>query len=952
MTEPSPRPFFITAAVALMLLCIPSAVLAQNSADALWSEADDALLRDVTERDIVPEHYRTLALDGLRLEQMLTAAPLEDTSGRTLARRGNDVVVSLPLPDGEFGRFAVFESPIMEAGLAAKFPQIKTYRGQGIDDPLATARFDRTPAGFHAMILSPAGSVYIDPYGRGDSNHYISYWAQDARRSGPAFSCGVTGHNASPDVAKYRASKTWAANAVVPSGVSGTTLRTYRAAVAATGEYTAFHGGTVPLGQAAIVTAMNRVNGVYEMEVAIRMVLVANNDQIVYTNAITDPYTNDDGPTMLGENQTNLDAVIGSASYDIGHVFSTGGGGVATLQSPCNNGSKARGVTGLGSPIGDPFWIDFVAHEMGHQWGGNHTFNGDDGNCAGGNRNGSTAYEPGSGTTIQAYAGICGTQNLQPGSDPYFHGISLDEIIAYSTVGNGNNCAVPTPTGNNPPTVDAGAAFTVPLATPFELCGSATDPEVDPLTYGWEQFDLGPAGAPGSPVGNAPIFRSFNPTASACRTFPRMSDLAAGTAVIGELLPTYARTMNFRLTARDNRSGGGGVNDDATVVTISAAAGPFQVTAPNTAVSLAQGSATTVTWDVAATDQAPINCATADIFLSTDGGLSYPTTLAAGVANSGSQSVTLPNLAVFSARVQVRCASSIFFDISDVDFGIGVPVVVISAPLAGSTVVSGDPVTFTGTAADPEDGDLAAGLSWTSSLDGPIGSGASFQNSTLSLGTHTITASVTDANTNTAMAVITIQVEPACVALLYSASYEIDNDGWVEGASTCTTGNFIRGTPDEASDGIITQPAGAATGSFAWFTQNNAGGAGVEDVDGGTCETLSPAVTVGAGSQVSAFVDYFHGQRDSGDDPEDGFSIELIDANSNNLLATLVSIGDVANAAVWNGVWAQQEAAPATVRLRVRATDGAAGGDLIEGGIDNVRICVGVSPFIFGDSFE
>ena len=926
-----------------------STAVAQGSGDSLWSDVDESFLKSADEREVVPRHYRTVALDVAALKQLLAAAPLEHDGDLARAPRSAEVMLSMPLPDGTSGRFSVVESPIMEAGLAAKFPEIKTYRGQGVDDPAATMRFDLTPAGFHAMILSPTGRVFIDPLSRDDTERYLSYRARDAAGLGEAFTCGVReGHDTSDLVDSYRASK----RGTLKGGGQGSTLRTYRAAIAATGEYTIFHGGTVPDGLAAIVTAMNRVNGIYETELAIRMTLVANNDLIVYTDPGTDPYSNDNGSAMLGQNQTNLDAVIGSANYDIGHVFSTGGGGVASLRVPCINGSKARGVTGLPSPVGDPFYVDFVAHEMGHQWGGNHTFNGDAGSCAGGNRNGSTAYEPGSGSTIQAYAGICGAQNLQSGSDPYFHGISLDEMIAYSTTGAGNTCAVPTATGNDPPVADAGAAYTIPLETPFELCGSATDPQGDPLTYGWEEFDLGPAGAPDAPVGNAPIFRSFNPTASPCRTFPRIADLAAGTLVIGELLPTYARTMNFRLTARDNRTAGGGVGDDATTVTVSDAAGPFLVTAPNTATSLPQGTAQTVTWDVAGTDLAPISCATVDVSLSTDGGLTYPTALATGTANDGSESVNLPDAPVFMARVQVRCADSIFFDISDVDFGIGVPIVAITDPADGSISVSGDLVTFTGTASDPEDGDLSASLDWTSSLDGAIGTGASFGTSSLSVGTHTITASATDSDTNTNVATITIEVQPMCVDLLDTDDYELDDEGWIDGASTCTTGTFIRGTPDLVVDGgITTQPAGAAGGTFAWFTANNPGGVGVDDVDGGTCETLSPIVNVGAGSLVTVFVDYFHGQRDEGDDPADGFSIELIDI-TNNVLATVVSIGDVAHNAVWTTAWAQHAGAPADVRLRVRATDGPAAGDLVEAGIDNVLICTGVDSSIFLDGFE
>ncbi|MEM8997432.1 MAG: reprolysin-like metallopeptidase, partial [Acidobacteriota bacterium] len=812
--------------IAAFLLILSSHTDAQDLLESPWRDAGDRAAKSAPP-EISAVHFRALELDDAALTQVLAEAPVEDAYGRRTTDDG--AVLALPLPEGGFERFRVIESPIMAPALAEKFPEIKTYRGQGLDDPSATVRLDRTPHGFHAMVLTSRGRIFVDPWTRGGDLH-LAYWARDARRDVEAApSCLVGTPHVADEVAE--------GSTIVPARTAlrasnGETLRTYRLAVAATGEYTAFHGGTVALGQAAIVTAMNRVNGIYENEVAIRKVLVANNDLLVYTDAADDPYTNDNGGAMLGQNQSNIDAVIGSANYDIGHVFSTGGGGVASLGVPCTGG-KARGVTGLGSPTGDPFWVDFVAHEMGHQWGGNHTFNGDAGSCAGGNRNPSTAYEPGSGTTIQAYAGICGAQNIQPNSDPYFHGVSLDEIIAYSTVGSGNNCPTTSATGNGPPAVDAGASHLIPVSTPFELCGSATDPQGDSLTYAWEQFDLGPAGAPGAPVGNAAIFRSFNPTPSPCRTFPQPSDLISGESSLGELLPTYARTMNFRLTARDNRSGGGGVGDDATTVQVIDTAGPFEVTAPAGGTSVGEGSTVTVNWDVANTDQAPISCTLVNIFLSENGGMSFPTVLVTGTPNDGAATVTLPNESVEAARVMVRCATGIFFDITDADFGIGVPELAITGPGDGSLLVEGDLLTFQATATDPEDGSLSASIGWTSSIDGPFGVGATVQTSGLSIGVHTITAAVVDGDGNRSTATITLTVEPACVDEVYSAGYESDAGGWVDGNSTCSTGTFIRGTPDPASGGaVVTQVDGAASGTFAWFTANNAGGAGTDDVDG------------------------------------------------------------------------------------------------------------------------
>ena len=619
-----------------------------------WNDVSEANIQTTGERVIKPVKFRTLNLNIPDLKSLLQSAPLE----KNVHPKNSNSVISLPMPDGTFLRFKFVDSPIMEDGLAVQFPEIKTYMGQGIDDPYSSVRFDITPLGFHAMIFSERGTVFIDPYAKGDNFNYISYFKTDFRTD-KQMTCEVIddGH-----MEKNHAPHT-------PDMLAEGQLRTYRTVIACTGEYAAYFGGTQAAALAAIVVSLNRVNGVYEKEASVRMVLVANNNLVVYTNSSTDPYTNGNGNTMLGQNQTTCDQQIGTANYDIGHVFSTGGGGVAFLGCVCVAGNKARGVTGSGAPVGDPYDIDYVAHEMGHQFGGNHTFNSTTSSCGGGNRNNNTAYEPGSGSTIMAYAGICGSTDLQPNSDPYFHTKSLDEIINYTSLAGGNSCPVTTNTGNHNPVVTMPPdGFAIPRSTPFELTGTATDQDLDVLSYCWEQYDLGPGGAPGSPVGNAPIFRSFNPVATGYRVFPKLSNLLNNTTTIGELLPTYDRSLTFRLTARDNRVGGGGRGTGTIAFGVDATAGPFLVTSPNTNVTWNTPYPQTVTWNVANTNAATVNCATVDILLSTDGGNTFPTVLVSGTANDGSQQVTLPNVNSTTARIKVKAVGNIFFDISNTNF--------------------------------------------------------------------------------------------------------------------------------------------------------------------------------------------------------------------------------------------------------------------------------------------
>ena len=401
---------------------------------------------------------------------------------------------------------------------------------------------------------------------------------------------------------------------------------------------------------AAEVTTVNRVVGVYEKELAVRLVLVANNDQLVFLSGLgTQPsptFNNNDGLLLLRQNQENVERIIGKANYDIGHVVSTGGGGIASLGVVCNNNYKAQGVTGLPNPVGDAFDIDFVAHEIGHQFAGSHPFN----SCGGGN-SANSAWEPGSGSTIMAYAGICRQdENLQSNSDAIFHTGNYQEMRAFIV---STTCGTDSPTGNTAPVVMAPpSGKTLPIGTPFKLTATATDAENDPLTYLWEELDLGSRTAPNDAQvanDNVPLFRSFMPLLTGTRYFPRLTGLVNNTTVIGERLPTVTRTLKFRCTARDQHAGPagviGGIDYSALVnLGVTSTAGPFVVSAPNTVVSWTGGTTQPVTWAVANTNVAPVSCVLVNLRLSLDGGLTYPLLLAANVANSGSASVTVPNV--------------------------------------------------------------------------------------------------------------------------------------------------------------------------------------------------------------------------------------------------------------------------------------------------------------------
>lgn len=644
----------------VIAILFPATFFAQN----IWHDVAEADISLAGQRRIVPQQYRTVKFDLTALQALLEAAPLRFTS----AAVGNTLSIELPTPDGRTSRFLLTESPTMQPALQALHPDIRCYTGKGIDEPGAVLKCDLTPHGFHAQVLrSKHGDWFIDPYSVGDREYYTVYFKKDYLRPvGKTWKCLVA------DEVRDK-------NEPAADFQGDCKLREYRLALACTGEYADFHGGTTPLAAAAMNTSLNRVNGIFEIDFAVTMILVTDNDDLIYLDGNTDPYSNNNGGAMLNQNQTTCNNVIGNANYDIGHVFSTGGGGVAFLACVCKNTIKAKGVTGSSSPTGDSFDVDYVAHEMGHQFGGDHTFNGTHGSCNG-NRVLSSAFEPGSGSTIMAYAGICNDQDVQPHSDAYFHARSLQQVGTYIT-GAGHTCDNEISTGNAAPTADAGPNYTIPKSTPFVLSGVGTDPDGDPITYCWEQYDNGDSTQP--PTGtdtDGPNFRTFDPTTFSDRYFPALGEVIANNDPTWEVLSSVGRTLNFRLTVRDNYGGAGCTDEDNVAITVSGGAGPFLVTAPNTGVTWTGFSTKTVTWNVANTDGAPVSAANVEIALSIDGGYTYPTIILASTPNDGTQTITVPNTPSTACRIKIQGVDNIFYDISNVNFTIiaGLPVELVA----------------------------------------------------------------------------------------------------------------------------------------------------------------------------------------------------------------------------------------------------------------------------------
>ena len=653
-----------------LFCCAWAASLSAQSAPQFFQPvAESAVaLRGLAPRSAMPSAYTTYQLHLPALEAALQTAPHEFTP----AARQHNCIVSLPMSDGTMEEFAVWQVTIMAPELAAKAPYIHTYGGQSLRNPGKTVRFSTTARGFRAMVMRPDfGVEYVEPYTWGQSEYYLAF-DHTALSSNLhlGLTTGMVAGFTPPVVAMDEHPYAPAAEDRGPL-LDPVKLRVFRYVAACTGEFAQDHGGTAELVLSAVVEYTNMVSATYERDVDMRLQLVGNNDKVIYLDPATDPYTGLEVGDWMSQNPAIVNTKIGSANYDLGHVYARyiQGGAIGVAGGNTCVDGKARGCSaGNGNNNYGSSFLGVIGQEVGHQTGGGHTWNRCDG---GGGRAGITAFEPGSGSTIMSYAGACGSDNVQGDADLYYHSGSIEEIRNYFLAGPGN-CGSDIITDNLTPVVTLPYQndFFIPISTPFVLDGSATDGDGDALTYSWEGIDAGPETPLGQPVGSAAIFRTRPAVDVTYRYFPRLNTVLLNGSDITEQLPTYSRDLTFRLTARDNRTNGGGVGWADVAFHATETAGPFVVQYPNSNVTWRVGEYVNVTWEVANTDQGLVNCRKVNIRLSTNSGQAYPITLASNVDNDGSQTVVVPANLGPLARVRIDAVDNVFYDVSNQNFKI------------------------------------------------------------------------------------------------------------------------------------------------------------------------------------------------------------------------------------------------------------------------------------------
>lgn len=665
----------------LLSLLVCSGLLAQQP--NLWRLANEAAIG----RDLFQEtnSRRPTAYKIFEVQEPAFVASLRNAPSETsVSVNRSSFVAAFPMPDGSIRHFRLVNAPCMEPGLSRKFPDIQSYAGQGVEDPTQSIRISASRFGVNASIMSPTQpTIYIDKMA---GNYYRVVSRNNLTPSSDHFRC-LTDDMPSPSGAGNHPENTPDNNA--DDGI----LRTYRLAMISGAEFSLHFippGGLPTLADSvnAVLAAQNshvtRTNQVYERDFGVRLLLVANNNLLIYFNPATDPIANPNSPNGVA-NQAAIDAAIGVNNYDIGHTESKGSdnGNAGCIGCVCNNANKGRGWTVYSNPsLLEFFVIDYLTHEIGHQFGANHTFSF---NLEGTGVN----VEPGSGVTIMGYAGIVAGQNVALHSIEIFSVKSIEQVTNYIKTGTGSTCDVEINNGNIAPVVNAGTDYTIPFSTPFKLTGTASDANGDVMTYNWEQIDNRSGAFPSIPVStatNGPMFRTYLNYTIPERTFPDLQYILTGAnGFQWEVLPSVARTMNFRFIARDNRANGGQNESDDMVVTVAGTAGPFLVTSQNSATNWTAGATETITWSVNNTTAAPVNCSNVNILFSSDGGNTF-TMVLANTPNDGTQNITVPLVTTTQGRIKVEAVGNIFFDINNANIN-------VAPPPFGFTLVAPAPVT-------------------------------------------------------------------------------------------------------------------------------------------------------------------------------------------------------------------------------------------------------------------
>lgn len=895
---------------AIALILAVATTYAQS--DKFWSPTTQSKTSIITDKAVnrlsYPKEFKLFNLNFGPFQQQLLS----------IANKKAKLILSLPNAAGTLEDFELTEASNFEPALQAQFPNIRAFSGRGITDRLATLKLSLSPQGIQTMIFRTGkDDEFMEPYSK-DHTTYSVYSVQRDKGKLP-WNCSTPDEKLQLSLGDKVA---FTANATGTTGRSGNNLKTYRLAQSVTAEYSNYFGATsasqVSLVLAAVNNTLTRCNGVYEKDLALHLNLIAATTNVFYYNASTDPY--DDASTGAGgtwnaQLQKTLTSVIGEANYDIGHLFgaSGGGGNAGCIGCVCTDNSKGSGFTSPadGIPQGDNFDIDYVVHEVGHQLGANHTFSYS-------NEGTGVQDEIGSGITIMGYAGIT-SYDVAAHSFDFYHEASIAQIqtnVASKT------CGTTTTVGNSTPVVAAVANYTIPISTPFALTGSATDADNDSLTYCWEENDNTSSQTGANSVAKAtkasgPNWVSFKPTASPTRLFPQLSSILTGATTTGpltggdasvttEALSSVARTLKFRLTVRDNAvySSTAPVNVAQTnytdmTVTVSAASGPFTVTAPNTAVSYAGNSTQTITWNVASTTASPVSCANVKISLSTDGGQTFPTVLAASTPNDGSEALTIPNTATTTARIKIEAVGNIFFDISNANFTItassgtscGAPTGLTASSITttgatlGWTAVSGasnydvdykitSSTTWINAATATTATSVAiTGLSASSTYDYRVRTNCSSGTSAYTAAQFTTAAAPSTCNAPTALTSSSVTASSATVswaaatnAVSYAVDYKLTSSTtWISAATatTATSVSLSGLTASSTYDWRVSTNCSSGTSAYATaqFTTTAASSGCTTAFEPNETQATAAAITSGVANSAaittSTDVDYF-----------------------------------------------------------------------------------------------